>query len=163
MPPVNPFHAGDQYPFLEPLQQYWQAIRDEWLERQDSGEVWHQRELHNDRWRLNILMHCDEKQPAWDLYPFTTSLLEQIPGLYVATFSVMEPGCVIRPHRGYQEVPVWRSHLGLVCPPGASIAIAGHSHEWKTGELVVFDDRRRHSASNPTEHERVVLIVDFRQ
>jgi ornithine lipid ester-linked acyl 2-hydroxylase len=159
------FQPIDAYAFLKPLRDNWTGILDEWMKtrQQDPGKFWYQEELHNNRWRLNLLMHQDEKHPAWDRYPFTTRLLEGIPGLYVATFSLMEPGCVIHPHRGYQEVPVWRSHLGLICPPTATITVSSHTYEWKAGEMVVFDDRRKHSAVNPTDQERLILIVDFRQ
>jgi beta-hydroxylase len=83
-----------------------------------------------------------------------------VPGLFIAGFSVLKPRCHIKPHVGYTP-EVWRSHLGLICPEGAWLQVEDEKHEWTSGQVVVFDDTRLHSAGNDASTERVVLIVDF--
>ena len=154
------FQSADAYPFLKPLQDNWQAIRDEFLLYREQAELWHMKELHNERWRLYLLVHQYKKEAVWDNCPVTRELIKDIPGLYVASFSIMEPGCVIHPHRGYSS-NVWRSHLGLVCPDGAYIQVQGARYEWQVGEMVVFDDTKKHRAANESAQERVILMIDF--
>ena len=92
--------------------------------------------------------------------PRTKELVQQIPGLLLAGFSVLRPGCVVLPHVGAVE-GVWRSHLGLICPPHAWLEVSGQPHVAQEGKVAVFDDRNLHCAGNQGEADRVVLIVDF--
>jgi beta-hydroxylase len=154
------FQSADAYPFLKPLQDNWQAIRDEFLLYREQAELWHMKELHNEHWRLYFLVHQYQKQAGWDNCPVTRELIKDIPGLYLAGFSIMEPGCVIHPHRGYTP-GVWRSHLGLICPGNAYLQIKNSRYHWQEGHAMVFDDIKRHNAVNESNNERVILMVDF--
>jgi beta-hydroxylase len=94
------------------------------------------------------------------LCPLTASLVHQIPGLFIAGFSLLKPNCKIKPHVGYTN-EVYRSHLGLACPPQAWLKVDDETYHWRSGEVVVFDDTKMHSAENASNTNRVVLIVDF--
>jgi aspartyl/asparaginyl beta-hydroxylase (cupin superfamily) len=114
------------------------------------------------------------------LAPKTAALLEKIPGLYTAFFSVLEPHQHIKPHWGYWKGFV-RYHLGVVIPDNnadrkcwirinpeaqdrtqARDAIEqGERYFWKNGEAVLFDDTFLHDAANESDQVRVVLFLDL--
>ena len=96
--------------------------------------------------------------------PRTTALLDGIPGLFEAFFSILEGGKPIPahdgPYRGYL-----RYHLGLVVPEKdpPSIRLKDQVYTWKEGESVLFDDSWDHEVYNQCDGDRVVLIVDIRR
>lgn len=158
VPPV--FRDYAQFPFLQPLEARWEAIRDEYLAIAHRGKPWHEAGLHNGRWDTVGLYQFGKWLPEAGACPETTRALEGVPGLFLAGFSVLKANCRIHPHRGYTQ-EVLRSHLGLVCPQPAWIQVAGESYSWTAGQGVVFDDTELHSAANESAQDRVVLIVDF--
>lgn len=95
--------------------------------------------------------------------PRTTAMLEAIPDLRNAMFSILAPGKHIPPHRGIYA-GLLRYHLGLKVPREASrcrITVHGEERTWREGETLLFDDSFEHSVRNDTEEERVVLFADF--
>jgi aspartate beta-hydroxylase/beta-hydroxylase len=96
--------------------------------------------------------------------PRTTALVEKIPGLFEAFFSILEGGKSIPhhigPYRGYL-----RYHLGLIVPEKnpPSIRVKHTVYTWKEGESILFDDSWDHEVYNQCEADRVVLIVDIRR
>jgi aspartate beta-hydroxylase/beta-hydroxylase len=96
--------------------------------------------------------------------PKTSKLLDGIPGLFEAFFSILEGHKSIPahegPYRGYL-----RYHLGLVVPEKnpPSIRLRDHVYTWKEGESVLFDDSWNHEVYNQCDEDRVVLIVDIRR
>jgi aspartyl/asparaginyl beta-hydroxylase (cupin superfamily) len=96
--------------------------------------------------------------------PQTTALLDRIPGLFEAFFSILEGGKSIPahdgPYRGYL-----RYHLGLLVPEinPPSIRLKDEVYMWKEGESVLFDDSWNHEVYNKCEEDRVILIVDIRR
>jgi ornithine lipid ester-linked acyl 2-hydroxylase len=98
-----------------------------------------------------------------DLCPQTWSIVQRIPGLRTAMFSILEPGKRIPPHRGPYN-GVLRLHLGLVVPEPrdrVGIRIGPERRRWQEGQALIFDDAYEHEAWNETAHERVVLFIDF--
>ena len=97
------------------------------------------------------------------LCPETWRIVQNIPGLRTAMFSILEPGKRLPPHRGPYN-GVLRLHLGLLIPePRERTAIrVGHEHRhWAEGRVLIFDDAYEHEAWNETGQVRVVLFVDF--
>jgi len=96
--------------------------------------------------------------------PRTMALLDRIPGLFEAFFSILEGGKSIPahegPYRGYL-----RYHLGLIVPEKnpPSIRLKDQVYTWKEGESVLFDDSWDHEVYNRCDGDRVVLIVDIRR
>jgi len=74
-------------------------------------------------------------------------------------FSVFTAGTHLLPHRGVTNI---RSvaHLPLIIPRDCALQVGGEIHEWKRGEVVVFDDTFEHEAWNRSDQVRVVLIFD---
>lgn len=95
--------------------------------------------------------------------PETWRLVQRVPGLVSAMFSVLEPGKRLPSHRGPYN-GVLRLHLGLIVPePREAVAIRvdGAVHHWDEGRALIFDDTYEHEARNESDYTRVVLFVDF--
>ncbi|WP_435017696.1 aspartyl/asparaginyl beta-hydroxylase domain-containing protein [Tundrisphaera sp. TA3] len=116
-------------------------------------------------WKVFFLYAMGEKPPEnVALCPKTSALLDGIPGLFQAFFSILEAGKSIPahegPYRGYL-----RYHLGLVVPEQSppSIRIKDQHYTWKEGESMMFDDSWDHEVINHCEQDRVILIADIRR
>jgi beta-hydroxylase len=95
--------------------------------------------------------------------PETWRLLQGVPGLVGAMFSVLEPGRFLPPHRGPYN-GVLRLHLGLIVPDVADkvgLRVIDRITSWEEGRALIFDDTFEHEAWNDTDQSRVVLFVDF--
>jgi aspartyl/asparaginyl beta-hydroxylase (cupin superfamily) len=108
---------------------------------------------------LDILGHKPEANRS--LCPQTARILDGIPNLVQAFFSVLAPGKSIPLHEG----PFYgylRYHLALRVPRDnpPCIIVNSHKHVWKEGEAVLFDDSWPHEVVNHSQEQRVVLIVD---
>jgi beta-hydroxylase len=96
------------------------------------------------------------------LCPVTTAVLEQIPGMKTAFFSVLSPHKHIPAHTGIFKGLI-RSHLGLIIPGNAGDCLMRIENEhiyWQEGKAVVFDDTYEHEVWNNTGEVRVVLLLD---
>ena len=95
--------------------------------------------------------------------PETWRLVQKIPGLRAAMFSVFEPGKHLPAHRGPYN-GVLRFHLGLKVDEVSdrlAIRVRDRLCHWREGDALIFDDAYDHEAWNHTESTRVVLFVDF--
>ena len=102
-------------------------------------------------------------QPNIDACPNTNRLLQMIPGMKTAFFSILDPGKYIPAHRGPYN-GVLRYHLGLRIPKQrkqCKIRIDQEICHWSEGKSIIFDDSFDHEVWNETDEERVVLFVDF--
>lgn len=159
---MNMFSRSDTHPFLQPLEQHWQQIKAEYLAIANHVSEWPETAIHNGLWDIYGIFFAGQRLDGEQSCPLTAALVHSVPGLFIAGFSILRPGCVILPHVGYTD-SVWRSHLGLICPPGAWIEVGGQRHDWCEGESVVFDDTYSHHAVNDGDSDRVILIVDFKK
>ena len=94
--------------------------------------------------------------------PKTTALLDSVPGMVTAFFSILSPGKHIPPHRGPWR-GVLRYHLALKVPEPAvasGIRVGGEQAHWQEGKGLLFDDGYSHEAWNDSEGVRVVLFCD---
>ena len=95
--------------------------------------------------------------------PETWRILQKIPGMKSAMFSIFEPGKHLPPHRGPYN-GVLRFHLGLLVPDEPDkigIRVADRTCHWEEGKALIFDDAYEHEAWNHSDKVRVVLFVDF--
>ena len=75
-------------------------------------------------------------------------------------FSVLQPGSRIEPHFGVTNARVV-VHLPLRVPNGCYFELTDVGrHFWKEGEPLVFDDTFEHSALNPSDKPRGILLMD---
>lgn len=95
--------------------------------------------------------------------PETVRLIEGIPGLKTAFFSILQARKHIRKHRGPYS-GVMRYHLGLIVPEPREkvrIAIDGEIFHWEEGGGLIFNDAFQHEVWNDTDGMRVVLFITF--
>jgi beta-hydroxylase len=97
--------------------------------------------------------------------PETDRLLQRIPGMTTAMFSIFSPHKRIPPHGGPYK-GVLRYHLALMVPEpreSCGIRVGNDVRHWTEGKSLVFDDVFEHEAWNDTDGTRVVLFVDFKR
>jgi beta-hydroxylase len=144
------------------LEANWEGIRDECRSVASPYTPWPERGIYRGKWDVygiydlqgnRIEEHAKE-------CPLTTSVLEQIPGLRTAGFSMLGSGCRIVPHKGYTDA-VLRCHLGLIIPNGdCALKVEDTVHRWTEGKAFFFNDRLLHEAWNLTDYPRYVLLID---
>lgn len=97
--------------------------------------------------------------------PETARLLDAVPGLETAFFSILAPRKRIPPHRGVFK-GIINYHLGLIVPrrrDACWIRVGNEVLQWEEGKSAVFDDTNEHEVWNDTDEERVVLMIQFRR
>jgi beta-hydroxylase len=171
--PDTPKIDNSHFPYLQPLVDDWETIRDEALNvlrfREDIPGF---QDISPDQYRLaqgtnwktfiiygfGQLLETNAK-----LAPETARLLKGIPNLQTAMFSILAPGYHIPAHKGVTK-GILRSHIGLIIPKDfekCRIRVDDTVTAWKPGEIFVFDDTYEHEVWNDTDEERVILLFDF--
>ncbi len=171
-PPVFDHGTFDWAPMLE---REWETIRDEARAvMADEAYTPPLRELSpdhrgiakDDHWRCFFIWGYGARVARnAELCPRTTEIVERIPGLLSAFYSIHTPGTVIPEHRGVSKTIV-NCHLPLDVTGGAEdcgIRIAGETYGWDEGQTLIFDDTYRHEAWNHTDRRRVILLVQFQR
>jgi beta-hydroxylase len=170
--PTTPFLPVDSFPWVAPLEEQWPVLRaelDQVLEYRDELPNFQdisidQRSItEDDAWKTFFFFGYGFRSDAnCARCPKTTSVLEGIPGLTTAFFSILSPHKSIAQHRGPWR-GVLRYHLALKVPEPASaagISVGGEVAHWQEGRSLLFDDGYEHHAWNNTDGVRVVLFVD---
>ncbi|MEO0834856.1 MAG: aspartyl/asparaginyl beta-hydroxylase domain-containing protein, partial [Cyanobacteria bacterium J06642_3] len=170
----TPFLSSSQFDWVTNLEQNWQLIRDELdviLEYTDQLPRF--QDISPDQaasiskdnlWKTFFLYGYGAKmQQNCDYCPETTRIIEQVPGLKTAFFSILLPGKHIPEHRGPYK-GVLRCHLALKVPQDkdqCGIRVEQEVRHWQEGKAIVFDDSYPHEAWNKTDEVRVVLFLDI--
>jgi beta-hydroxylase len=124
----------------------------------------HARIAGSDHWKSFFLygygLSCDNNRARC---PETTRVIEKIPNLQSAFFSIMTPGTHLKRHRGPTK-GLMTCHLGLILPRQPEkclIEIHRKKYYWSEGKTLVFDDTFKHEVWNQTDEDRVVLLIHF--
>ncbi len=168
-----PVFDKEMFPWAKDVEAEWQLIRkelDQVLTRKGELPAFQDiatevRSITQDQdWKTFLFcaygIRCDQ---SIEQCPETWRILQKIPGLQSAMFSIFEPGKHLPPHRGPYN-GVLRFHLGLMVPDQpekVGIRIDDQVCHWKEGEALIFDDAYEHEAWNHSDEVRVVLFVDF--
>ena len=167
------FFDTSDFPWVEKIESNWKSIR---------------KELDHILSTIDMLPGYEDIQSEqkiltqdkrWKIFPFyaygyfqeenmrrcpeTAKILQMIPGLQAAMFSIMEADKKIPPHVGIY-CGVLRYQLALKVPPEPTqcgIKVGNDEVNWTEGSSLIFDDTHLHSAWNESDQERVVLFVDF--
>jgi len=168
--PNQPYIDAARFPDLKPLQDHWQAIRDEALTLFDEGHI-RAASTYNDLgfnsffrrgWKRFYLKWYDVPQKsALALCPRTVALLESIPSINGAMFAMLPAGSSLGRHRDPYAGSL-RYHLGLRTPnsDACRIFVDGEPYAWRDGEAVMFDETFLHWAENRTDVDRLILFCD---
>ncbi len=170
--PTTPFLNRADFAWAPALEAGWRDIRaelDEVLSQRDDlpnlqdivADV--KPISRDDRWKaFFFLAYGYQSEANRARCPATTALIDQIPGLVTAFFSILAPGKHIPPHRGPYRGVV-RCHLGLKIPDppdSCGIKVGGETRHWAEGATMFFDDGYEHSAWNDSDQTRVVMWLD---
>ena len=168
----KPVFRTEDFDWAVKLEQNWDVIR-----RELDGVLADHDELPNfhdispdqakiskgDSWKTFILFGFGFKAEKNCIRcPETTRVLESIPKLRTAFFSILSPGYQIPHHRGVTK-GVIRGHLALVVPEDRAncyIRVDTENCHWEQGKCLVFDDTYDHEVFNDTPDRRVVLLLD---
>jgi ornithine lipid ester-linked acyl 2-hydroxylase len=159
------------FPWAARLEANWQAIRaeaDVVLKnrraippvRNLSPE--HRQIAVDDRWRSYFLWGYGMRwKTNCDRCPKTAALLDEIPDLLSAFFSLLLPGTHIPRHVGPTKA-ILTTHLGLKVPRNSEacrMQLGDQALHWQEGRLFVFDDTYPHEVWNDTGEDRIVLLL----
>jgi beta-hydroxylase len=167
--------APGTFPWEKVLIENWRVIRAEAeavLALRDQVPAFH--EVSPDQYRIS--QQADWKtfwlqgfgtrsELCCQLCPETDRILQQVPGLETAFYSMMAPGTHVLAHRGVFK-GIINCHLGLIVPEDRDKCRMRIDHEvihWQEGALRIFDDTRKHEVWNETDQERVVLMLQFQR
>jgi beta-hydroxylase len=139
--------------------------------------------IHAIAWKAFMFKSHRFIEPNCARAPRTADLLRNVPGLYTAFFSILDPKQYITPHWGYWK-GFLRYHLGVVVPRDnvdqscwlrvnsnaednarhdTRLIERGEKYYWREGRGVMFDDTFLHDAKNDSDEVRVVLRLDLRR
>jgi beta-hydroxylase len=107
---------------------------------------------------LRVEEHCTR-------CPETARILERIPGLLTAFYSVMLADAHVPRHTGPTKA-ILTAHLGLIIPrqrERCRMVVGDHTVVWEEGRLVIFDDMFPHEVWNDTEEDRIVLLLHVKR
>jgi aspartyl/asparaginyl beta-hydroxylase (cupin superfamily) len=167
-----PLFDPDRFDWVHPLEANWHVIRHELeavLEQPEA--IPNFQDISTDQ----AVLTTDDRWKTYFLYgmgykavrncarcPETTRLIEQVPGMTTAFFSILAPHKHIPAHRGLYK-GFLRCHLGLVVPApreACRLRVAEQVVHWEEGKSIVFDDTYEHEVWNETDGVRVVLFLD---
>lgn len=167
------FFDCEQFPWIAELEANWQTIR-----RELDGVLQSVHALPNFQ-DISADQLSITQDNLWKTYffygygfkaeqncarcPETTRLIEQIPAMKTAFFSILLPHKHIGEHRGPYK-GLLRYHLGLKVPQpeiACRLRVGQQTRHWQEGRSLVFDDTFPHEAWNGTDKIRVVLFIDF--
>lgn len=170
--PTTPFLPVETFDWIPRLEAEWETVRAELDEvlvyRQDLPNfqdisVDQASITSDDGWKTFFFFAYGFRSEAnCARCPQTAALLDSVPGLTTAFFSILSPGKHIGEHRGPWR-GVLRYHLALKVPEPASaagITVGEETARWEEGRSLVFDDGYEHRAWNDTDGVRVVLFAD---
>jgi ornithine lipid ester-linked acyl 2-hydroxylase len=167
-----PFFDRDDFLWAYGLEARWEAIRKELdgvLVHRDAlpsfQEISTDQETitDDDRWKTYFLYGFGFRSDAnCARCPETARLVESVPGMCTAMFSILSPGKHIPAHTGPYK-GVIRYHLALRVPRDRGrcrIRVGDEVTSWEEGASLIFDDTFEHEVWNDTDELRVVLFLD---
>ena len=151
------------------IQEKWKEIKLEAIQTRQKGYVSNIKgdkffkNIADDNWKKFYIKWYGNILPeARKMCPTICNILDKLPQVYLAMFSILDPGGIITPHCGPSKGAL-RYHLGLQCPKDydASIVVDGVSYRWEDGKDILFDDTYQHHVKNNSKTtSRIILFCD---
>jgi beta-hydroxylase len=169
--PQKAVFAASTVPGLDKLKENYPLIREEARALRDAGAF--QRKPSVDQpgyntfekggWRLYPLKWYTKEcgEVAVKTCPKTCAIVDSIPAVRSAMFTVLPPGARLGRHHDPVASSL-RYHLGLLTPNSEKCALTldGDEYPWFDGKELLFDQTYLHSAVNNTDTLRVILFCD---
>jgi beta-hydroxylase len=169
--PQKAVYAANSVPGLDTVRASFPIIQEEARALRDAGAF--QRKASVDQPGYNTF-----EKGGWRLYPLkwytkecgsiakqacpqTCAIVDSIPAIRSAMFTVLPPGAKLGRHHDPVASSL-RYHLGLLTPNSEKCALTldGVDYPWRDGEELLFDQTYLHSAVNNTDVVRVILFCD---
>jgi ornithine lipid ester-linked acyl 2-hydroxylase len=175
--PNTPILDKSFFPWIAELERHWEDIRNEAIAIRASeipslGDISfdHGRIAADRRWRSLFLKGYGYRmEHNCARAPITASLIEKVPGLVTACYSVMEAGGHIPRHWGMTKGMI-TYHLALKVPKEREkcrMHVEGpdelHVVQWEEGQSVLFDDMFNHEVWNETDEDRYLLLIQIKR
>ncbi|WAC90057.1 aspartyl/asparaginyl beta-hydroxylase domain-containing protein [Mycobacterium sp. Aquia_213] len=169
---TTPFIDPSQFPWHERIVAEWVTVQSELKAILSDAETIpsHQDIIetakpitNDDKWLSHFFYIYGQRfEKQCEQCPETTRLLQDIPGMKTAFFSILSPGKRIPPHRGPYR-GVMRYHLPLLVPRSGEcgIRVGDQTAKFEEGVSLMFDDTYEHEVWNDTSETRVVLFLDI--
>lgn len=171
----EPFHDPKSFAWITQLEQHWEIIKAEAeVALADLNKVPplatispdHRRIAPAQKWRAFFLYGYGYRTDANCIKcPQTAALIETVPGLNSAFFSILAPGTHIAPHTGVTKSLI-TCHLGIKVPRATEkcqMRVVDQYVGWQPGRALVFDDVYPHEVRNDSDEERIILLVQFKR
>ncbi|MEK8051136.1 aspartyl/asparaginyl beta-hydroxylase domain-containing protein [Ideonella sp. DXS22W] len=170
------FYPCDELPWVAELEAHWTEIRDELdavlarlADVPDTHKAYAGQEFlsTDDKWKAFVFCRGagEWEEDNCRRCPTTRRLLERVPGLEHAMFSILAPGKRLPAHHGPYAGLV-DCHLGLRVPDDrdhCKLRVGDTTVSWDLGRMIVFDDTFEHEVWNDTPHHRAVLLMYVRR
>jgi len=171
--PDKPVLDKADFPWTSILEENWEIIQTELQALLEYRDVLpslheispdHRRITKDESWKSFFLWGYGFRVDAnCRRCPETARIVEQIPNLKSALFSILTPHAHIPRHKGVTKGMI-TCHLALNIPKERDkcrIQVDDQVLYWEPGKTMVFDDTYKHEVWNDTDEERVVLLVQF--
>ncbi len=167
------FHdVNSVYPSLQILEDNIETIKEEFtavLANRENLPRYHElddiqqeiSETTTNDWKVFMLEVCGNNADLQDQCPETRALLQKIPNVNQAFFSILDPNKSVPAHDGPYHGYL-RYHLALKVPKNnpPHIRIFDQIYTWQQDKGVLFDDSWNHEVVNHSDEIRAVLLVD---
>jgi len=169
----TPYLKVNDFSELKVIQENWMVIRNEALTLNENNRIdnashfsdYPYHSFYKKGWRkFGLKWYGTTFNSANRLCPSTVSLIESVPSIKAAMFTVLPAGKRLNSHRDPYAGSL-RYQLGLHTPNSAEchIDVDGKKDHWQDGEAVMFDETYLHYIENNTEKDRLVLMLDIRR
>jgi len=130
-----------------------------------NESFWYQaEELHDVLSVMPLFFFGSIPRIAREICPRTCNIIKSIPNVCAASFSLLQPNCQLRPHRGLElNNKMLRCHYGLIVPNLCGIVCENHVEIHKEKKLIAFDDTLIHTTFNFDKKNRYVLTIDLQR
>ena len=161
------FYATDDFPWAAELSRNWRVIREEYEAYVASGNALKPNFVPDPvaitGWLgVNLFTFLRRYDRNCEHFPRTMRLLESIPGTASAFINLLAPGASLPAHFGDSNT-LYRVHLGLMVPGDVDecgMQVGSERVGWRDGEVLIFNDARRHFVWNRSDRPRVILVCD---
>lgn len=157
------FENTAQFTWVKEVEQQWQAIRAELFANAEFRSMNGPQIVGEQGWKAIYLLNFTwKKHAACAKFPVTMKVLQSVPHLTFAAFSMLEPGASLQPHWGDTNT-VMRCALGIEVPdraPVCALKVGDETRSWEEGKIIMFNECHLHTAWNNSTKRRIILSFD---